>query len=197
MEQKPYPESFLTSAHSGSHPAALVKKVPLEIIFDIPMIFGVGGRTPGIIILTIQPWRDPSSHLSFPTGNLRAYNMTAPSLAAPSLTPSQMVTPNLQQFFPQATRQSLLGPPPVGVPMNPSQVNHSGRNSQKQARNPSSITPNRKVSSALSGATVRMGQGRPWCQPSSMRLPWPLGRSCSLSVPQRLASPALEMPLCS
>ncbi|GAB1286226.1 CDKN1A-interacting zinc finger protein 1 [Apodemus speciosus] len=76
-------------------------------------------------------------------GNLRAYNVTAPSLAAPSLTPPQMVTPNLQQFFPQATRQSLLGPPPVGVPINPSQLNHPGRNSQKQARTPSS-NPNRK-----------------------------------------------------
>ncbi|KAM7316840.1 hypothetical protein ACRRTK_024571 [Alexandromys fortis] len=77
-------------------------------------------------------------------GNLRAYNMTAPSLPAPSLTPPQMVTPNLQQFFPQATRQSLLGPPPVGVPMNPSQLSHSGRNSQKQARTPST-TPNHKT----------------------------------------------------
>ncbi|XP_006498348.1 cip1-interacting zinc finger protein isoform X17 [Mus musculus] len=59
-----------------------------------------------------------------------------------------MVTPNLQQFFPQATRQSLLGPPPVGVPINPSQLNHSGRNTQKQARTPSSTTPNRKDSSS-------------------------------------------------
>ncbi|XP_030107886.1 cip1-interacting zinc finger protein isoform X19 [Mus musculus] len=89
--------------------------------------------------------------LTMPTatlGNLRAFNVTAPSLAAPSLTPPQMVTPNLQQFFPQATRQSLLGPPPVGVPINPSQLNHSGRNTQKQARTPSSTTPNRKDSSS-------------------------------------------------
>ncbi|EGW11819.1 Cip1-interacting zinc finger protein [Cricetulus griseus] len=87
-------------------------------------------------------------------GNLRAYNMAAPSLAAPSLTPTQMVTPNLQQFFPQATRQSLLGPPPVGVPMNPSQLSHSGRNSQKQARTPTSTTPNLKDSSSQ---TVPLG----------------------------------------
>ncbi|XP_032113289.1 cip1-interacting zinc finger protein isoform X8 [Sapajus apella] len=82
-------------------------------------------------------------------GNLRGYGMAtpglpAPSLTAPSLTPPQLATPNLQQFFPQATRQSLLGPPPVGVPMNPSQFNLSGRNPQKQART-SSSTPNRKT----------------------------------------------------
>uniref|UniRef100_A0A2I3RLE2 CDKN1A interacting zinc finger protein 1 n=1 Tax=Pan troglodytes TaxID=9598 RepID=A0A2I3RLE2_PANTR len=69
-------------------------------------------------------------------------------LTAPSLTPPQLATPNLQQFFPQATRQSLLGPPPVGVPMNPSQFNLSGRNPQKQARTSSSTTPNRKDSSS-------------------------------------------------
>uniref|UniRef100_A0A8C9LMM1 CDKN1A interacting zinc finger protein 1 n=1 Tax=Piliocolobus tephrosceles TaxID=591936 RepID=A0A8C9LMM1_9PRIM len=86
-------------------------------------------------------------------GNLRGYGMAspglaAPSLTAPSLTPPQLATPNLQQFFPQATRQSLLGPPPVGVPMNPSQFNLSGRNPQKQARTSSSATPNRKDSSS-------------------------------------------------
>uniref|UniRef100_A0A2I3HSA6 CDKN1A interacting zinc finger protein 1 n=1 Tax=Nomascus leucogenys TaxID=61853 RepID=A0A2I3HSA6_NOMLE len=78
-------------------------------------------------------------------GNLRGYGMASP---APSLTPPQLATPNLQQFFPQATRQSLLGPPPVGVPMNPSQFNLSGRNPQKQARTSSSTTPNRKDSSS-------------------------------------------------
>uniref|UniRef100_A0A2I3H5Y3 CDKN1A interacting zinc finger protein 1 n=1 Tax=Nomascus leucogenys TaxID=61853 RepID=A0A2I3H5Y3_NOMLE len=77
--------------------------------------------------------------------NLRGYGMASP---APSLTPPQLATPNLQQFFPQATRQSLLGPPPVGVPMNPSQFNLSGRNPQKQARTSSSTTPNRKDSSS-------------------------------------------------
>uniref|UniRef100_A0A2K6QGM3 CDKN1A interacting zinc finger protein 1 n=1 Tax=Rhinopithecus roxellana TaxID=61622 RepID=A0A2K6QGM3_RHIRO len=86
-------------------------------------------------------------------GNLRGYGMAspglaAPSLTAPSLTPPQLATPNLQQFFPQATRQSLLGPPPVGVPMNPSQFNLSGRNPQKQARTSSSTTSNRKDSSS-------------------------------------------------
>uniref|UniRef100_A0A8C0N7M5 CDKN1A interacting zinc finger protein 1 n=1 Tax=Canis lupus familiaris TaxID=9615 RepID=A0A8C0N7M5_CANLF len=79
-------------------------------------------------------------------GNLRGYGLATPTLTAPSLTPPQLTTPNLQQFFPQATRQSLLGPPPVGVPMNPSQINLSGRTPQKQARTPSSTTPNRKDS---------------------------------------------------
>lgn len=78
--------------------------------------------------------------------------LAAPSLTTPSLTPPQLATPNLQQFFPQATRQSLLGPPPVGVPMNPSQFNLSGRNPQKQARTSSSTTPNRKVSDGWGGS---------------------------------------------
>ncbi|XP_059781704.1 cip1-interacting zinc finger protein isoform X4 [Balaenoptera ricei] len=80
-------------------------------------------------------------------GNLRGYNLATPNLTAPSLTPPQLATPNLQQFFPQATRQSLLGPPPVGVPINPSQLNLSGRNAQKQTRT-SSTTSNRKDSSS-------------------------------------------------
>ncbi|XP_032721875.1 cip1-interacting zinc finger protein isoform X5 [Lontra canadensis] len=78
-------------------------------------------------------------------GNLRGYNLATPNLTPPSLTPPQLATPNLQQFFPQATRQSLLGPPPVGVPMNPSQINLSGRTPQKQARTPTSSTPHRKT----------------------------------------------------
>ncbi|XP_032721874.1 cip1-interacting zinc finger protein isoform X4 [Lontra canadensis] len=81
-------------------------------------------------------------------GNLRGYNLATPNLTPPSLTPPQLATPNLQQFFPQATRQSLLGPPPVGVPMNPSQINLSGRTPQKQARTPTSSTPHRKDSSS-------------------------------------------------
>uniref|UniRef100_A0A667HEU0 CDKN1A interacting zinc finger protein 1 n=1 Tax=Lynx canadensis TaxID=61383 RepID=A0A667HEU0_LYNCA len=77
--------------------------------------------------------------------NLRGYNLPTPNLTGPSLTVPQLATPNLQQFFPQATRQSLLGAPPVGVPINPSQINLSGRTPQKQARTPSSTTPNRKT----------------------------------------------------
>ncbi|XP_034491955.2 cip1-interacting zinc finger protein isoform X2 [Marmota flaviventris] len=81
-----------------------------------------------------------SASLTMPTatlGNLRGYSMATPNLTAPSLTPPQLAPPNLQQFFPQATRQSLLGPPPVGVPINPSQLNLSGRMPQKQSRAPS------------------------------------------------------------
>uniref|UniRef100_A0A8C9CQN7 CDKN1A interacting zinc finger protein 1 n=1 Tax=Phocoena sinus TaxID=42100 RepID=A0A8C9CQN7_PHOSS len=90
---------------------------------------------------------NPFSPLFSHTGNLRGYNLATPNLTAPSLTPPQLATPNLQQFFPQATRQSLLGPPPVGVPINPSQLNLSGRNTQKQART-SSTTPSHKDSSS-------------------------------------------------
>ncbi|XP_054377104.2 cip1-interacting zinc finger protein isoform X19 [Pongo abelii] len=110
----------------------------------------------GLDQFAMPPATYDTAGLTMPTatlGNLRGYSMaspglTAPSLTAPSLTPPQLATPNLQQFFPQATRQSLLGPPPVGVPMNPSQFNLSGRNPQKQARTSSSTTPNRKDSSS-------------------------------------------------
>ncbi|KAL0606432.1 Cip1-interacting zinc finger protein [Plecturocebus cupreus] len=109
----------------------------------------------GLDQFALPPATYDSAGLTMPTatlGNLRGYSMAtpglpAPSLTAPSLTPPQLATPNLQQFFPQATRQSLLGPPPVGVPMNPSQFNLSGRNPQKQART-SSSTPHRKQDSS-------------------------------------------------
>ncbi|XP_024618184.1 cip1-interacting zinc finger protein isoform X3 [Neophocaena asiaeorientalis asiaeorientalis] len=104
----------------------------------------------GLDQFAMPPATYDSAGLTMPTatlGNLRGYNLATPNLTAPSLTPPQLATPNLQQFFPQATRQSLLGPPPVGVPINPSQLNLSGRNTQKQART-SSTTPSRKDSSS-------------------------------------------------
>ncbi|XP_069332939.1 cip1-interacting zinc finger protein isoform X2 [Eulemur rufifrons] len=105
----------------------------------------------GLDQFAMPPATYDSAGLTMPTatlGNFRGYNMATPSLTAPSLTPPQLATPNLQQFFPQATRHSLLGPPPVGVPINPSQLNLSGRAPQKQARTPSSTTPNHKDSSS-------------------------------------------------
>lgn len=111
---------------------------------------------------------NPSSSLVLLAGSLRGYSLVTPSLAAPSLTPPQLAPANLQQFFPQATRQSLLGPPPVGVPMNPSQLSLSGRTPQKQART-SSGTPNRKVSGGRGGAGGDgCGRGLTW---GSARLP--------------------------
>ncbi|XP_032490525.1 cip1-interacting zinc finger protein isoform X4 [Phocoena sinus] len=104
----------------------------------------------GLDQFAMPPATYDSAGLTMPTatlGNLRGYNLATPNLTAPSLTPPQLATPNLQQFFPQATRQSLLGPPPVGVPINPSQLNLSGRNTQKQART-SSTTPSHKDSSS-------------------------------------------------
>lgn len=106
---------------------------------------------------TTQPWREPSFLLFLLAGNLRGYSMATPTLTAPSLTTPQLAPPNLQQFFPQATRQSLLGPPPVGVPINPSQLNLSGRMPQKQSRAPSFTAPNRKVSAGWDGG----GEGLP------------------------------------
>ncbi|XP_008052364.1 cip1-interacting zinc finger protein isoform X3 [Carlito syrichta] len=102
----------------------------------------------GLDQFAMPPAPYDSAGLTMPTatlGNLRSYSMATPSLTAPSLTPPQLATPNLQQFFPQATRQSLLGPPPVGVPMNPSQLNLSGRNPQKRAWTSSSTASNRKT----------------------------------------------------
>ncbi|XP_037707204.1 cip1-interacting zinc finger protein isoform X1 [Choloepus didactylus] len=102
----------------------------------------------GLDQFAMPPATYDSTGLTMPTatlGNLRGYSLATPNLTAPSLTPPQMATPNLQQFFPQATRQSLLGPPPVGVPINTSQLNLSGRTPQKQARTPSSTVPNRKT----------------------------------------------------
>ncbi|XP_008941041.1 PREDICTED: cip1-interacting zinc finger protein, partial [Merops nubicus] len=52
-------------------------------------------------------------------GNLRGFNMTAPAL---------------QQFFPQATRHSLLGPPPVGVSLKPARLGFPGLPFQRQNR---------------------------------------------------------------
>ncbi|KAM9721722.1 cip1-interacting zinc finger protein isoform 7-T8 [Dama dama] len=104
----------------------------------------------GLDQFAMPPAMYDSAGLTMPTatlGNLRGYNLATPNLTPPSLTPPQLATPNLQQFFPQATRQSLLGPPPVGVPINPSQLNLSGRTPQKQART-TSVTPNRKDSSS-------------------------------------------------
>lgn len=61
-------------------------------------------------------------------GNLRGFNMTAPAL---------------QQFFPQATRHSLLGPPPVGVSLKPTRLGFPNLPFQRQNR------MFRKVSSEL------------------------------------------------
>uniref|UniRef100_A0A9L0R926 CDKN1A interacting zinc finger protein 1 n=1 Tax=Equus caballus TaxID=9796 RepID=A0A9L0R926_HORSE len=105
----------------------------------------------GLDQFAMPPAAYDSAGLPMPTatlGNLRSYSLATPNLTAPSLPAPPLATPNLQQFFPQATRQSLLGPPPVGVPINPSQLNLSGRTPQKQARTPSSTTPNRKDSSS-------------------------------------------------
>ncbi|KAJ6640498.1 hypothetical protein lerEdw1_013679 [Lerista edwardsae] len=53
-------------------------------------------------------------------GNLRGFSMAA--------------APVLQQFFPQATRHSLLGPPPVGVSLKPTRLAFPGLPFQRQNR---------------------------------------------------------------
>uniref|UniRef100_A0A2K6U7U4 CDKN1A interacting zinc finger protein 1 n=1 Tax=Saimiri boliviensis boliviensis TaxID=39432 RepID=A0A2K6U7U4_SAIBB len=119
----------------GTNSASLLNGSMLQRALLLQQLQGMDGP---------RPLRTGTQVPATTLGNLRGYGMATP---APSLTPPQLATPNLQQFFPQATRQSLLGPPPVGVPMNPSQFNLSGRNPQKQART-SSSTPNRKDSSS-------------------------------------------------
>ncbi|XP_035878176.1 cip1-interacting zinc finger protein isoform X4 [Phyllostomus discolor] len=106
----------------------------------------------GLDQFAMSPATYDSTGLTMPTatlGNLRSYNLATPNLTAPSLTPPQLGTPNLQQFFPQATQQSLLGPPPVRVPpIHPSKIMLSGRTPPKQARTPPSTTPDHKDSSS-------------------------------------------------
>lgn len=45
-----------------------------------------------------------------------------------------MTAPALQQFFPQATRHSLLGPPPVGVSLKPTRLGFPSLPFQRQNR---------------------------------------------------------------
>ncbi|XP_032163083.1 cip1-interacting zinc finger protein isoform X3 [Mustela erminea] len=144
-------------------------------------------------------------------GNLRGYSLATPNLTPPSLTPPQLATPNLQQFFPQATRQSLLGPPPVGVPMNPSQINLSGRTPQKQARTPTSSTPHRKTTpvedesdppegseeAVESRTNMPKDQGSPPCPGDIMkekRTLAPTPESCEASEPPAKRSKSSELP---
>uniref|UniRef100_A0A8D0QS36 Matrin-type domain-containing protein n=1 Tax=Sus scrofa TaxID=9823 RepID=A0A8D0QS36_PIG len=184
MEQKtsskaPSPPVLQVGLGLGLSPSTLTAPgagvVLFAVICDAPRM--LWGTDPCPWPLPPSHSCNPSSSLFSPTGNLRSYNLAAPNLPAPSLTPPQLAPPNLQQFFPQATRQSLLGPPPVGVPMNPSQLNLSGRNPQKQARTSSSTTPNRKVSGGWGGAGMR--EGVPGDPPSSTSSgsPWPLRSS--------------------
>ncbi|XP_042819602.1 cip1-interacting zinc finger protein isoform X2 [Panthera tigris] len=128
----------------GASPASLLNGSVLQRALLLQQLQGLDQ-------FAVPPATSDSVGLTMPTatlGNLRGYNLPTPNLTGPSLTVPQLATPNLQQFFPQATRQSLLGAPPVGVPINPSQINLSGRTPQKQARTPSSTTPNRKDSSS-------------------------------------------------
>ncbi|XP_055003187.1 cip1-interacting zinc finger protein isoform X2 [Sorex araneus] len=105
----------------------------------------------GLDQFAMPPAMYDSASLTVPTatlGNVRGYSLGTPSVPPPSLTPPQLATPNLQQFFPQATRQSLLGPPPVGVPIAPAQAQLPGRSHQKQARPSPTTNPARKDSSS-------------------------------------------------
>ncbi|XP_045419274.1 cip1-interacting zinc finger protein isoform X4 [Lemur catta] len=173
----------------------------------------------GLDQFAMPPATYDSAGLTMPTatlGNFRGYNMATPSLTAPSLTPPQLATPNLQQFFPQATRHSLLGPPPVGVPINPSQLNLSGRAPQKQARTPSSTTPNHKDSSSQTmpvedhsdppegsekaaepRASTPEDQGSPPCPddiPKERRTPAPAPEPCEVSEPPAKRMKSSEEP---
>ncbi|XP_032163088.1 cip1-interacting zinc finger protein isoform X7 [Mustela erminea] len=168
----------------------------------------------GLDQFAMPPATYDSSGLTMPTatlGNLRGYSLATPNLTPPSLTPPQLATPNLQQFFPQATRQSLLGPPPVGVPMNPSQINLSGRTPQKQARTPTSSTPHRKTTpvedesdppegseeAVESRTNMPKDQGSPPCPGDIMkekRTLAPTPESCEASEPPAKRSKSSELP---
>uniref|UniRef100_A0A7M4DWK9 CDKN1A interacting zinc finger protein 1 n=1 Tax=Crocodylus porosus TaxID=8502 RepID=A0A7M4DWK9_CROPO len=70
-------------------------------------------------LLSANPMLQRALLLQQMQGNLRGFNMTAPAL---------------QQFFPQATRHSLLGPPPVGVSLKPARLGFPGLPFQRQNR---------------------------------------------------------------
>lgn len=93
----------------------------------------------GLDQFAMPPAMYDSAGLAMPTtmptttlGNFRSYNLAAPNIPTPSLTSPQLAAPNLQQIFPQATQQSLLGPPPGGVPITLPQQRHLRRNHHKQ-----------------------------------------------------------------
>ncbi|XP_045878654.1 cip1-interacting zinc finger protein isoform X5 [Meles meles] len=168
----------------------------------------------GLDQFAMPPATYDSTGLTMPTatlGNLRGYSLATPNLTPPSLTPPQLATPNLQQFFPQATRQSLLGPPPVGVPMNPSQINLSGRTPQKQVRTPTSSTPHRKTTpvedesdppegseeAVESRTNTPKDQGSPPCPDDitkEKRTLAPTPESCEAAEPPAKRSKSSELP---
>ncbi|XP_053138399.1 cip1-interacting zinc finger protein isoform X2 [Hemicordylus capensis] len=83
-------------------------------------------------------------------GNLRGFNLAA--------------APMLQQFFPQATRHSLLGPPPVGVSLKPTRLAFPGLPFQRQNRTFRTDFPRvperkREADSALLSSSSSQGQG--------------------------------------
>ncbi|XP_077163227.1 cip1-interacting zinc finger protein isoform X1 [Paroedura picta] len=108
-------------------------------------------------------------------GNLRGFNMAA--------------APVLQQFFPQATRHSLLGPPPVGVSLKPTRLAFPTLPFQRQNRTfrkdfPRVPERKREADSAISsssssqtpeadekgplleGCLIKAGSEQPSCSPS-------------------------------
>ncbi|KAL8174677.1 UNVERIFIED_CONTAM: hypothetical protein K2H54_051110 [Gekko kuhli] len=110
-------------------------------------------------------------------GNLRGFNMAA--------------APVLQQFFPQATRHSLLGPPPVGVSLKPTRLAFPALPFQRQNRTfrkdfPRVPERKREADSAISsssssqtpgaeergplpeGGLVKAGSEQPGSSPSEM-----------------------------
>uniref|UniRef100_A0A452DVP3 CDKN1A interacting zinc finger protein 1 n=1 Tax=Capra hircus TaxID=9925 RepID=A0A452DVP3_CAPHI len=173
----------------GTSPTSLLNGSVLQRALLLQQLQGMAAGSLNLIQATHC---NPPSSLFSPTGNLRGYNLATPNLTPPSLTPPQLATPNLQQFFPQATRQSLLGPPPVGVPINPSQLNLSGRTPQKQARTSSSTTPNRKVSGVW--VRSRCGWERTYLGIHQHPLQLTLALGLILALSKR--TPALEPESC-
>ncbi|KAM8803213.1 cip1-interacting zinc finger protein isoform 4-T4 [Rhynchonycteris naso] len=194
----------------GASPASLLNGSVLQRALLLQQLQGLDQ-------FAMSPATYDSTGLTMPTatlGNLHSYNLAAPNLTAPSLTPPQLATPNLQQFFPQATRQSLLGPPPVGVPIQPSKLTSSGRNAPKQART-ASTTPNCKDSfsqtmpvedeadppegpeGAAESQTDTPGQDSPPCPDAAAKekhTSAPEPESCEVSEPPAKRSKSSEEP---
>ncbi|XP_060056783.1 cip1-interacting zinc finger protein-like [Erinaceus europaeus] len=159
----------------------------------------------GLDQFAVPPATYDSTGLTMPTatlGNLSSCNFSTLNLTPISHTPHQLVTPNLQQLFPQAVQQSLLGPPPFGAPFSPSQVSLFRKAHQKQIWTSCSVNTNDKrmpvedKSDPAEGSedTAEAHMDSPACLPDSdscshpadttkKRVPAPEPEACQASGP--------------
>uniref|UniRef100_U3HZ86 CDKN1A interacting zinc finger protein 1 n=1 Tax=Anas platyrhynchos platyrhynchos TaxID=8840 RepID=U3HZ86_ANAPP len=111
----PPQQQQMLSLRATNQPSLLNANPMLQRALLMQQMQGTGGRFP----LCFACLRVVMCCVFVFVGNLRGFNMTAPAL---------------QQFFPQATRHSLLGPPPVGVSLKPTRLGFPSLPFQRQNR---------------------------------------------------------------